>query len=631
VEPKITGETPSRDSLHCPDVSPNAESPPAIHDYALIGNCRTVALVSNRGSIDWLCAPRFDSPSLFAALLDPEQGGCFQVAPRDIRKITRRYLSRTNVLQTTFETSSGVVELTDFMPVASERRQCVEFWAEHEILRRVRCRKGRATLEMLCRPSPAYGRTRARVRACRGIGVSFDAGGHTVMVRTASALSCDEQRGEARASFDLGEGEEKWIGVTISRESPSILPPLGEQARARLRSTITWWRQWADRCAYNGPAQQSVLRSALALKLLFFAPSGAIVAAPTTSLPEQIGGVRNWDYRYCWLRDSSLTLRALRSLGFREEGESFLNWLLHATRLTWPELNIMYDVYGRTRLHERELDHLAGYRGSRPVRVGNDAADQLQLDTYGALVDAVAQIVHDAERVDRSSRRALVGFGKTACRRWEQPDEGIWEVRGGRRHHTVSKAMCWVALDRLCRLHKEGVIKAPLEQFRKNRDLIRGRIDAEGVGNDGAYVAELGGASMDASLLLLAIYGYEDPKSERMRRTVDRVYAELGEGSLLHRYRDVEDGLPAGEGTFGICSFWGVEALAMQGRIEEAREHFENLCAHSNDVGLYAEEFDSETGEALGNFPQGFTHVGLINAAVAIARATSKVEVASTP
>ncbi len=608
-------------------MSSGPDATPAIEDYALIGNCRTAALVSNRGSIDWLCAPRFDSPSLFAALLDPDRGGRFQVAPRETRRTTRRYLPHTNVLQTVFETSRGVVELTDFMPVASEQRQCAEFWAEHEILRRVRCREGAATIDLRCQPMPHYGAKRARVRTCGELGVSFDAGGHTVSLRADFPLRCDAECGEAEAVAELGSGDERWIALSTSRESPSVAPPLGERARSRLLATIEWWRQWSKQCAYDGPSRERVLRSALALKLLLFAPSGAIVASPTTSLPEQIGGVRNWDYRYCWLRDASLTLRALRALGFRGEGASFLHWLLHATRLTWPELNIMYDVYGRTSLRERELDHLSGHRGSRPVRIGNGAADQLQLDTYGSLVDAAAQIINDAQRVDRSSRRALVGFGKTACRRWEEPDEGIWEVRGGRRRHTVSNAMCWVALDRLCRLHDRGVVRAPVERFRETAKRIRACIDTEGVGEDGAFVAELGGANMDASLLLLAIYGYEDPNSPRMRRTVDRIYSELGEGSMLRRYRDIDDGLPAGEGAFGICSFWGVETLAMQGRIEEAEEHFANVCAIANDVGLYAEEHDVAADEALGNFPQGFTHVGHINAAIALDQARSEGEV----
>jgi GH15 family glucan-1,4-alpha-glucosidase len=350
-----------------------------------------------------------------------------------------------------------------------------------------------------------------------------------------------------------------------------------------------------------------------------YAPSGAVVAAPTTSLPERAGGVRNWDYRYCWLRDASLTLQALYDLGYTWEAEAFLSWLVYTTRITWPELQVVYDVFGETRLREQELEHLSGYRESRPVRVGNAADGQFQLDTYGELIDAVYEFVSRGGRLDRATRRLLVGLGRTVCERWHEPDEGIWEIRSHRRHHTLSKAMCWVALDRLLRLDREGHIRVPTEQFAAQLDSIREEIETRGYSEDlQSYVTAFDLEDVDASLLLLARYGYVEPTAPRMRSTYERLIQRLGQGGLLHRYLSNHDGLPSGEGAFGICGFWAVEYLARRGSTEEARSRFEHLLSFRNDVGLMAEEIDPATGEALGNFPQAFTHVGLIDAALSI-------------
>jgi GH15 family glucan-1,4-alpha-glucosidase len=416
-------------------------------------------------------------------------------------------------------------------------------------------------------------------------------------------------------------GERKYLSFTYSTEAPAVVPPLGGAARGRLEQTARWWREWANRCGYRGPYYEAVIRSALALKLMTYAPSGALVAAPTTSLPEWPGGVRNWDYRYCWLRDASFTLRALSSIGYGEEAEAFHNWVLHATRLTWPELQVLYDVFGEARLPERELLYLEGYAGSRPVRIGNDAHGQLQLDVYGEVLDAAAWFVGHGGRFDRDTSRMLNGLGRTVCTRWHEPDEGIWEGRSGRFHHTHSKVLCWVALDRLVKMHEAGRLEISADLFRTHRDTIRAEVEARGYNEQvGSYTRTFDGEEMDASLLTLPLYGYIEGTHPRMRSTCARIHEKLARDSLLYRYEtETNDGLPSGEGAFGICSFWAVECVVQSGDVLGATRAFEQLLSYANDVGLFAEEIDPNTGAALGNFPQAFTHIGLINAALTLA------------
>ena len=599
---------------------------PHISDYALIGDCRSAGLISRDGSLDWLCLPRFDSPAVFAALLDATDGGRFRIRPSGEFRTERRYLPETNVLETTFHCPTGTLILRDLMLVSSEEQKRASLTPEHEVLREIEGTAGEVEVEILYDPRPDYGRIRPRLKDRGRHGIRCEANGALLMLRSELPLEFASDGRSAQGLVRIRAGERKYLSFNYSNEAPAVVPTLGEAARESLERTVRWWHQWANRCTYRGPYRDAVVRSALALKLMTYAPSGALIAAPTTSLPEAIGGVRNWDYRYCWLRDASFTLRALSTLCYDEEAEAFHGWMLHATRLTWPELQVLYDVFGETRLPERELGYLGGYAGSRPVRVGNDAHGQLQLDVYGEVLDAATQLAGRGGRFDRDATRMLNGLGHTVCRRWREPDEGIWEGRSGRFHHTHSKALCWVALDRLIKMHEADHLKVPVDLFRAHRDEIRREIEARGYNERiGSYTRTFDGDEVDASLLTLPLYGYVEGTNPRMRSTCARIQERLGRDGLLYRYETgTDDGLPPGEGAFGICSFWAVECQARGGDVEGAKRAFERLLPNANDVGLFAEEIDPETGAALGNFPQAFTHIGLINAALTLADASRR-------
>lgn len=589
---------------------------PTIDDYGLIGDCRSAALVSKYGSIDWLCWPQFDSPSIFAAIIDPDRGGHWLLAPASQFEAQHSYLPNTNVVETRFTCSGGRASLTDLMPVCSEEFKRKVLIPDHQLIREVRCSGGEVHMRCNFRPRSHYGLSRVRIRSVGNLGIQIEVDRGAYWLRSSVPLT---NMGDfATASFTLKESESAQFVLTYAEQSPDTLPALGETIPAAIERSIQWWRQWAQRCRYKGPYADAVIRSALALKLLTYAPSGAVIAAPTTSLPERIGDSLNWDYRYCWLRDASLTIRAMLGLGYFDEAEAFLTWLLHATRLTQPELRVLYSVFGRIAPHEKELNPLRGYLDSRPVRVGNGAREQLQLDIYGEVIEATAQFALHRTKFDRTTQRALIGLGDYVARNWDSPDEGIWEPRFGRENHTHSRLMCWTALDRLLALSDKGILSGvPRERFTRERDRIRQQIESRAWNEQlQSYASVLDGDQMDATLLRLSWYGFEHADSRRMSGTYERVIEKLGIGNgLLYRY---ERNPP--EGAFGLCGYWAVEHLAVGGgTLEQAHSAFQQLGKYQTNLGLLAEETDPASGNALGNFPQAFTHVGLISAALTLA------------
>ncbi|BDG08396.1 glycoside hydrolase family 15 protein [Anaeromyxobacter paludicola] len=588
-----------------------------IEDHALIGDCRSAALLTRDGEVDWLCWPRFDSAPVLGSLLDPSAGG-WRLAPVGRTHTSWRYLPGTNVVETTHRVpGAGSLRVSDCLTVASEGEKRRELLPEHELLRIATCEAGEVEVETSIDLRPDLGRAPGRWRDAGALGLRFESGSGLFALRSDRPLA--PGAGGARGRFRLRAGETARFSLVYAGDGPAVLSPLGAAADAALLRTERFWRGWSARARYAGPFREAVVRSALALKLLAYAPSGAIIAAPTTSLPERPGGDLNWDYRYCWLRDASFTARALYGLGYQDEAESFVSWLIHTTRLTRPRLRILYDVFGRDPPPERDRPELGGYGGARPVRIGNAARDQLQLDVYGEVVDAACQFVSAGGGLDPDTARMLIGFGRYVCEAWRRPDEGIWEPRGGRTQNTYSKVLCWAALDRLLHMDLRGHLpRAPRDQFCATREAIRAHVEARGWSPAlSSYTARLGGGGLDAALLLLPWYGYCPAGAPRMRATWRRISRELSAGgALLYRYPESID---AGEGAFGICSFWGAEYLALGGgTLEEAELRLERLLGHASELGLFAEEVDPGTFAGLGNFPQAFTHVGLVNAALSL-------------
>jgi GH15 family glucan-1,4-alpha-glucosidase len=588
----------------------------SIRDYAAIGDGRTAALVARDGSIDWLCLPDLDSPSVFAALLDAEEGGRFALAPEEPFESERRYLPETNVLETTFRTASGAVRVTDAMTLPATGLTPLR-----EVARSVEGLAGSVPLAWSVEPRFRYGVGRTRLARRNGVVVA-QAGPDALAVGTWEAGEPQLDPGTIAGRFRAREGGRALLALSAAHEEPLVFASRDE-VEDRLAATVSFWREWARKREHRGPWRDQVIRSALALKLLVYSPSGAIAAAATTSLPEDVGGERNWDYRFCWIRDSVFTLEALLDIGCPAEAHAFFWWLMHASQLTHPRLQVLYRLDGGNRAPERELA-LAGYRGSRPVRIGNGAVNQRQLDVYGDLFQAVWVYVQRGNELDADSGRRLALKADLVCDLWRQPDRGLWEVRSEPVHFVQSKMMCWVALDRAVKFAEAGLLPGRhAERWRREADAVRAFVEEEGYSERRRSYARVAGSDeLDASLLLGSLLGYCDGDDPRMLGTLDAIRRELGHGPYLHRYLG-GDGLHGREGAFLCCSFWLVEALARGGRLDEAAELMERLLGLANDVGLYAEEIDAETGEFLGNFPQGLTHLALVSAAAACARAAA--------
>jgi GH15 family glucan-1,4-alpha-glucosidase len=594
---------------------------PPIEHHGVIGDLHTVALVALDGTIDWLCLPHFDSPSLFGALLDSERGGFFRItATSEEARRRQMYLPDSNVLVTRFLTPEGVGEVVDFMPIRREvapRRP-----EDHQIIRIVRGVRGVIPFRLECRPAFDYGRRAARVERT-DFGCRFASGPEAAALATSLPLTLGDAG--AAGDFVLNEGEEIPVMLAHAAEPPGPRELLGERCQGEFHRTLRYWRDWIGRSHYAGRWREMVKRSCLALKLLTFEPSGAIVAAPTMSLPERIGGPRNWDYRYTWIRDSAFTVYAFLRVGFTDEARHYIQFLERRFRDLGAEANlqVLYGVDGRTDLPETVLDHLEGYRGSRPVRAGNDAARQFQLDIVGDLLDSVYLYNKYCEPASHDLWVIVRRLADWVCDKWREPDEGIWEVRGGRQHFTFSKMMCWVALDRALRLAVQRSFPADLARWTATRDEIYDTIMERGFSpRKNSFVQRLDGEVLDASMLLAPLVKFVAPSDPRMLGTLDAIQRELESDHLVRRYdpRVSPDGLDGEEGTFSICTFWLAEALARSGRLDEARLTFEKMLGYANHLGLYSEEIGL-TGEALGNFPQAFTHLGLISAAVNISRA----------
>ncbi|MFW6195497.1 MAG: glycoside hydrolase family 15 protein [Chloroflexota bacterium] len=602
-----------------------------IENYGIIGDLHTVALVGRNGSIDWFCVPHFDSPSVFAAILDDKKGGRFQIAPIN-DEVTHRqfYWPETNILITRFLSQEGVGEITDYMPMGHPRRRQFTKHARHRIVRRVSGIRGTMQFRLQCSPAFNYARDRHNTQISSG-GAVFTSHSLKLGLYSAGDVDIHEKDGGAFCEFELKEGEtvQFILGeMTCDHDYPECVD--NDDPQELFNGTIEYWQNWTSRITYRGRWREIVQRSALALKLMTFEPTGAIVAAPTCSLPEEIGGFRNWDYRYTWIRDAAFTVYAFMRIGLTEEATQFMDWIEARCRELNPDgsLQLMYRIDGSHTIEEEPLDHLEGYRGSGPVRIGNAAYRQLQLDIYGELMDSVYLYNKYGAPISYDFWRHLRRLVNWVCDNWKRQDAGIWEVRGTNQHFVYSKLMCWVAVDRALRLADKRSFPADRERWLQTRDEIYEEIMERGWNEQAeSFVQAYESDALDAACLMMPLVFFVSPTDPRMLRTLDAInrspaHGGLVSNSFVYRYNldRTPDGLPGGEGTFNICTFWLVEAMTRAGgngyrdRLDEARLDFEQMLGYANHVGLYGEE-TGQHGESLGNFPQAFTHLALISAA----------------
>ncbi|MEC4815936.1 MAG: glycoside hydrolase family 15 protein [Scytonema sp. PMC 1069.18] len=592
-------------------IQPTSSFPP-IEDYGIIGNCHTAALVNSHGSIDWLCLPRFDSPSLFARILDIERGGAWSIQPTTAYKSTHHYLDETNILETIFTCESGQISLFDFMDITGNEQQ-QNLAAPGRLIRIVECVKGTVEIVSTCTPRPNYAREIPQF-VTSGTEVSF--GSFTVTSPAESHI--DTTTNTLRCCITLHAGE-KVAFTLLTKEDIELPHPAPNDA---LASTITFWQHWVSKCTYHGPYRHAVVRSALALKLMIYDPTGAIVAAPTTSLPEEIGGERNWDYRFTWIRDSSFTLYALLLAGYFDDEHPFFDWLVHTVKIESSGIKILYPITSKGQLVEQTLENLRGYCNSQPVRIGNGAATQVQLDVYGEVLSAL----HFAWKVGKydptsiwTHIRPLLDW---VADHWREPGSGIWEVRGGFRHFVYGKVMLWVALDSGIEMAVRLNLPGDIDRWRREREFIRNEVFEKGWSDKlGAFKQSYEDENLDASNLLLSSVGFIDGTDPRMMSTIDATIKHLVSNGLCYRYRDAPEGVHGQESSFVICTFWLINALILAGRTGEARVWYEQMLARSTPLGLFAEEIDPETGAQRGNFPQALSHIGVINVAVSLAHA----------
>src|SRR5215469_3531381 len=602
-----------------------------IAEYGLLADCNSAALVDRDGSIGWLCLPRYDSPAVFAQILDPD-GGHWQIRPSGAYRSERRYLPGTLVIETTFTTESGSVRLTDAMAFAEgQRHHELGFGAPHLLLRLVEGVLGEVELSFELAPRPEYGLVKPLFRATDTGGRTF--GGPNQVVVSAGIATVIEDS-TMSATFTVSAGER--VGFALQwapPEGPAPEPFAPDQVAARIEDTVEAWRSWdAEHDVYEGPHRELVRLSSRVLKGLTYRPTGAIVAAPTTSLPETVGGERNWDYRYAWIRDASLTLEALYIGACSDEAEDFVSFMASSAggRAGERSLQIMYGIAGEHDLTERELPHLRGWRNSSPVRVGNGAWGQTQLDVYGELLNSLFLYREQLGDLHPEIQQFVADLANTAARRWRETDAGMWEMRGEPRHHLSSKVLCWVALDRAIALAPQLGMHADAERWTAEREHVREAILTHGWSEARrAYAQSFDSDDLDAAQLLMPIFGFLPATDERMRSTIEAIARDLTQDGLVLRYRNQEgmnaDGLTGEEGTFVICSFWLVSALAKAGEVDWAEQLFDQLASYANDLGLLAEEIDTASGELLGNFPQAFSHIGLITAAWEIDKARGRV------